>query len=93
MSPGQSVTPRGDATTLKTLTCVLITVFFRGEIPDMSKILDKDDFTIMKRAIYATQVRPNALHTALITSRVNSLLLFSRILLRFHIYARIIQLE
>ncbi|XP_060745640.1 glycogen [starch] synthase, liver [Tachysurus vachellii] len=26
-----------------------------GEIPDMSKILDKDDFTIMKRAIYATQ--------------------------------------
>uniref|UniRef100_A0A8C1ILC4 Glycogen [starch] synthase n=1 Tax=Cyprinus carpio TaxID=7962 RepID=A0A8C1ILC4_CYPCA len=27
----------------------------RGEIPDMSKILDRDDFTIMKRAIYATQ--------------------------------------
>ncbi|TST22540.1 Glycogen [starch] synthase, muscle [Bagarius yarrelli] len=26
-----------------------------AEIPDMSKILDKDDFTIMKRAIYATQ--------------------------------------
>lgn len=31
----------------------------RGEIPDMSKILDRDDFTIMKRAIYATQVRQN----------------------------------
>uniref|UniRef100_A0A8C2JFT2 Glycogen [starch] synthase n=1 Tax=Cyprinus carpio TaxID=7962 RepID=A0A8C2JFT2_CYPCA len=28
----------------------------RGEIPDMSKILDRDDFTIMKRAIYATQI-------------------------------------
>lgn len=27
----------------------------RGEIPDMSDILDRDDFTIMKRAIYATQ--------------------------------------
>ncbi|XP_026092332.1 glycogen [starch] synthase, liver-like [Carassius auratus] len=27
----------------------------RGEIPDISKILDRDDFTIMKRAIYATQ--------------------------------------
>ncbi|XP_043093083.1 glycogen [starch] synthase, liver [Puntigrus tetrazona] len=27
----------------------------RGEIPDMSKILERDDFTIMKRAIYATQ--------------------------------------
>ncbi|XP_056605058.1 glycogen [starch] synthase, liver [Triplophysa dalaica] len=27
----------------------------RGEIPDMNKILDRDDFTIMKRAIYATQ--------------------------------------
>uniref|UniRef100_A0A8C9TKX4 Glycogen [starch] synthase n=1 Tax=Scleropages formosus TaxID=113540 RepID=A0A8C9TKX4_SCLFO len=27
----------------------------KGEIPDMNKILDRDDFTIMKRAIYATQ--------------------------------------
>ncbi|XP_026065312.1 glycogen [starch] synthase, liver-like [Carassius auratus] len=27
----------------------------RGEIPDMSKILNRDDFTIMKRAIFATQ--------------------------------------
>lgn len=27
----------------------------RGEIPDMNAILDRDDFTIMKRAIYATQ--------------------------------------
>jgi len=36
------------------LSCV-----HRGEIPDMSKILDRDDFTIMKRAIYATQVRQN----------------------------------
>ena len=30
--------------------------FLRGEIPDMTSILDRDDFTIMKRAIYATQV-------------------------------------
>uniref|UniRef100_A0A8D2KXR8 Glycogen [starch] synthase n=1 Tax=Varanus komodoensis TaxID=61221 RepID=A0A8D2KXR8_VARKO len=27
----------------------------RGEIPDMNKILDRDDLTIMKRAIYSTQ--------------------------------------
>ncbi|XP_047018327.1 glycogen [starch] synthase, liver isoform X2 [Ictalurus punctatus] len=33
----------------------LYDALLRGEIPDMSKILDKDDFTIMKRAIYATQ--------------------------------------
>ncbi|MCJ8742969.1 hypothetical protein PDJAM_G00088350 [Pangasius djambal] len=33
----------------------LYEALLRGEIPDMSKILDKDDFTIMKRAIYATQ--------------------------------------
>lgn len=39
---------------LMKLSCV-----HRGEIPDMSKILDRDDFTIMKRAIYATQVRQN----------------------------------
>lgn len=31
-------------------------LILRGEIPDMSSILDRDDFTIMKRAIYATQV-------------------------------------
>ncbi|XP_072309805.1 LOW QUALITY PROTEIN: glycogen [starch] synthase, liver [Eucyclogobius newberryi] len=30
----------------------------RGQIPDMNAILDRDDFTIMKRAIYATQ-RPS----------------------------------
>ena len=29
---------------------------FRGEIPEMNNILDRDDFSIMKRAIYATQV-------------------------------------
>ncbi|XP_055009642.1 glycogen [starch] synthase, liver [Boleophthalmus pectinirostris] len=29
----------------------------RGQIPDMNAILDRDDFTIMKRAIYATQRR------------------------------------
>ncbi|KAK7895691.1 hypothetical protein WMY93_021016 [Mugilogobius chulae] len=29
----------------------------RGQIPDMNSILDRDDFTIMKRAIYATQRR------------------------------------
>lgn len=28
----------------------------RGQIPDLNNILDRDDFTIMKRAIYATQV-------------------------------------
>ncbi|XP_066524479.1 glycogen [starch] synthase, liver [Hoplias malabaricus] len=33
----------------------LYEVLLRGEIPDMNKILDRDDFTIMKRAIYATQ--------------------------------------
>uniref|UniRef100_A0A7N6BFL7 Glycogen [starch] synthase n=1 Tax=Anabas testudineus TaxID=64144 RepID=A0A7N6BFL7_ANATE len=27
----------------------------QGQIPDMNSILDRDDFTIMKRAIYATQ--------------------------------------
>ncbi|MEQ2192446.1 glycogen(starch) synthase, partial [Xenoophorus captivus] len=26
-----------------------------GQLPDVSKILDKEDFTIMKRAIFATQ--------------------------------------
>lgn len=31
-------------------------LILRGEIPDMSSILNRDDFTIMKRAIYATQV-------------------------------------
>lgn len=30
-------------------------VFTSGQLPDVSKILDKDDFTIMKRAIFATQ--------------------------------------
>lgn len=28
----------------------------RGEIPDMNNILDRDDLTIMKRAIFSTQV-------------------------------------
>ncbi len=27
----------------------------RGQLPDVSKILDKEDFTMMKRAIFATQ--------------------------------------
>lgn len=27
----------------------------RGQLPDVSKMLDKEDFTIMKRAIFATQ--------------------------------------
>uniref|UniRef100_A0A8C1MBD0 Glycogen [starch] synthase n=1 Tax=Cyprinus carpio TaxID=7962 RepID=A0A8C1MBD0_CYPCA len=41
----------------KQLWCVNASLYciHRGEIPDMSKILDRDDFTIMKRAIYATQ--------------------------------------
>lgn len=30
-------------------------VFFSGQLPDVSKMLDKEDFTIMKRAIFATQ--------------------------------------
>ncbi|KAJ8268999.1 hypothetical protein COCON_G00116060 [Conger conger] len=33
----------------------LYDALLKGEIPDMNKILDKDDFTIMKRAIYSTQ--------------------------------------
>uniref|UniRef100_H3AMW4 Glycogen [starch] synthase n=1 Tax=Latimeria chalumnae TaxID=7897 RepID=H3AMW4_LATCH len=33
----------------------LYEALLKGEIPDMSKILDRDDLTIMKRAIYATQ--------------------------------------
>lgn len=28
---------------------------FSGQLPDVSKMLDKEDFTIMKRAIFATQ--------------------------------------
>ena len=27
-----------------------------GSLPDMNKMLDKEDFTMMKRAIFATQV-------------------------------------
>ncbi|KAG9345649.1 hypothetical protein JZ751_008793, partial [Albula glossodonta] len=34
----------------------LYDALLKGEIPDMNKILDKDDFTIMKRAIYSTQI-------------------------------------
>uniref|UniRef100_H3CP60 Glycogen [starch] synthase n=1 Tax=Tetraodon nigroviridis TaxID=99883 RepID=H3CP60_TETNG len=33
----------------------LYDALLKGEIPDMNAILDRDDFTIMKRAIYATQ--------------------------------------
>ncbi|TNM91457.1 hypothetical protein fugu_020111 [Takifugu bimaculatus] len=33
----------------------LYDALLKGEIPDMNSILDRDDFTIMKRAIYATQ--------------------------------------
>uniref|UniRef100_A0A668ACT6 Glycogen [starch] synthase n=1 Tax=Myripristis murdjan TaxID=586833 RepID=A0A668ACT6_9TELE len=33
----------------------LYDALLRGEIPDMNTILDRDDLTIMKRAIYATQ--------------------------------------
>ncbi|XP_077117527.1 glycogen [starch] synthase, liver isoform X1 [Ranitomeya variabilis] len=33
----------------------LYEALLRGEIPDMSKILDRDDLTIMKRAIFSTQ--------------------------------------
>lgn len=38
------------------MTVLMSVWFLRGEIPDMNSILDRDDFTIMKRAIYATQV-------------------------------------
>lgn len=31
------------------------TISFSGQLPDVSKMLDKEDFTIMKRAIFATQ--------------------------------------
>lgn len=33
----------------------LYDALLKGQIPDMSTILDRDDFTVMKRAIYATQ--------------------------------------
>uniref|UniRef100_A0A8D3DS59 Glycogen [starch] synthase n=1 Tax=Scophthalmus maximus TaxID=52904 RepID=A0A8D3DS59_SCOMX len=33
----------------------LYDALLKGTIPDMNSILDRDDFTIMKRAIYATQ--------------------------------------
>uniref|UniRef100_UPI0009B412C5 glycogen [starch] synthase, liver isoform X2 n=1 Tax=Monopterus albus TaxID=43700 RepID=UPI0009B412C5 len=33
----------------------LYDALLKGQIPDMNSILDRDDFTIMKRAIYATQ--------------------------------------
>ncbi|XP_029351269.1 glycogen [starch] synthase, liver [Echeneis naucrates] len=33
----------------------LYDALLKGKIPDMNSILDRDDFTIMKRAIYATQ--------------------------------------
>ncbi|XP_063164719.1 glycogen [starch] synthase, liver [Candoia aspera] len=33
----------------------LYEALLRGEIPDMNKIIDRDDLTIMKRAIYSTQ--------------------------------------
>lgn len=33
----------------------LYAALLKGEIPDLSKILDRDDLTIMKRAIYSTQ--------------------------------------
>ncbi|KAI4802878.1 hypothetical protein KUCAC02_006447 [Chaenocephalus aceratus] len=33
----------------------LYDALLKGHIPDMNSILDRDDFTIMKRAIYATQ--------------------------------------
>ncbi|XP_030623917.1 glycogen [starch] synthase, liver isoform X3 [Chanos chanos] len=33
----------------------LYEALLKGEIPDMNKILDRDDFTIMKRALFATQ--------------------------------------
>ena len=36
--------------------CFIDSSVLRGQIPDMNSILDRDDFTIMKRAIYATQV-------------------------------------
>ncbi|MGH0182704.1 UNVERIFIED_CONTAM: hypothetical protein FKN15_010226 [Acipenser sinensis] len=40
----------------------LYDALLKGEIPDMNKILDRDDFTIMKRAIYGTQSVSLCLH-------------------------------
>lgn len=34
---------------------MFVHAFFSGQLPDVSKMLDKEDFTIMKRAIFATQ--------------------------------------
>uniref|UniRef100_A0AAQ5YRH8 Glycogen [starch] synthase n=1 Tax=Amphiprion ocellaris TaxID=80972 RepID=A0AAQ5YRH8_AMPOC len=45
---------KGQAVRKQLWYCLLLS-FFRGQIPDMNTILDRDDFTIMKRAIYATQ--------------------------------------
>lgn len=39
----------------KLFTVFLFLPIFSGQLPDVSKMLDKDDFTIMKRAIFATQ--------------------------------------
>lgn len=39
------------------ISCSSLYQHYRGEIPDMNTILDRDDITIMKRAIFSTQVR------------------------------------
>lgn len=40
---------------LDDLYCLNKPVSISGQLPDVSKMLDKEDFTIMKRAIFATQ--------------------------------------
>uniref|UniRef100_A0A8C7SUC6 Glycogen [starch] synthase n=1 Tax=Oncorhynchus mykiss TaxID=8022 RepID=A0A8C7SUC6_ONCMY len=41
----------------ETLACekIIKRMYFYGQLPDVSKMLSKDDFTMMKRAIFATQ--------------------------------------
>lgn len=47
------------------MLCFTVRCVLRGQIPDMNTILDRDDFTIMKRAIYATQVQEPFSHSSL----------------------------
>lgn len=60
--------------------CFLCFTVLRGQIPDMNTILDRDDFTIMKRAIYATQVLGPFSHFHFITDWICSKLFFSHYL-------------
>lgn len=39
----------------KSPLCLKLFILISGQLPDVSKIMDKEDFTLMKRAIFATQ--------------------------------------